>query len=433
VELLVSGGTIVTMNAARDVVRGDVLVRDGAIVHVGPRPPATARGTGAREVLDASGALVIPGLIHGHLHLCQTLFRNAADGRALLGWLRERIWPLEAAHDEASMRASALLGIAELLRSGATAALDMGTVQHQDAIFRAVDESGFRLTGGKAMMDAGAGVPKGLRETRRRSIDESMRLLGRWHGSGSGRLRYAFCPRFALSCSEELLRDVAAICSDREITIHTHASENAEECAAVKKATGKSNVEYLHALRLTGRRAAFAHCVHLSKKERKLLADTQTNAVHCPSANLKLASGVAEVPETLAAGVRWALGADGAACNNRLDLWEEMRLAALLHLPRVGPAAFPARTVFEMATLGGARARPGALARLPREHEAGRPRGGGSLRPTRPARGRRSLRPARLRRARFRRAPHGHRRPGGDEEPRDPRLRRGTRGRHRRR
>jgi cytosine/adenosine deaminase-related metal-dependent hydrolase len=354
-ELLVTGGTVLTMNTARAVVRGDVLVRDGTIAHVGPGAPTPEPGA-AREVLDAAGAVVVPGLIQGHLHLCQTLFRNAADGRALLDWLRDRIWPLEAAHDEASLRASALLGIAELVRSGATAALDMGTVNGQDAIFSAAEEAGFRLTSGKAMMDAGRGVPKGLKETRKDSVDASLRLLGRWHGSADGRLRYAFCPRFALSCSEGLLRDVAAICAEREVTIHTHAAENADECAAVKKATGKSNVEYLHALRLTGRKAAFAHCVHLSARERKILADSQTTAVHCPSANLKLASGTAPVPETLGAGMRWALGADGAACNNRLDIWEEMRLAALVHLPRVGPAGLSAQAVFEMATLGGARA-----------------------------------------------------------------------------
>lgn len=342
------------MNREREVLVGaDVLIQDGRIARVG-------RGlkvrSAARRVLDVAGQVVMPGLIHGHLHACQTLFRNHADGMELLDWLRERIWPFEAAHDADSMRASADLTFAELIRSGATAALDMGSVRHYDAVFESARDCGFRLTGGKAMMDAGQGLPAGLRETTEASIAESLSLLARWHGTHGDRLRYAFAPRFVLSCSEPLLRQVARLAREKGVRIHTHASENATECDVVRQRVGQDNVAYFHALGLTGPHVTLAHCVWLTAEEQRLLRETGTVMCHCPSSNLKLASGIAKVPELMDAGVSVCLGADGAPCNNNLDLFVEMRLAALLHKPRVGPLGMPPLRVLEMATLEGARA-----------------------------------------------------------------------------
>src|ERR1700687_973400 len=226
-DLLLSNGTIVTMNGAREVLdRADVLVRGGRIAKIGRRLGSSPAG---RRVVDCSGKVLIPGLIHGHLHACQTLFRNQADGLELREWLRERIWPLEAAHDPASMRASADLTFDELIRSGSTAALDMGTVHHTDFVFESAQDSGFRLTSGKAMMDIGEDLPVGLRESSQQSIAESIRLLNRWHGTQGGRLRYAFAPRFVPSCSEELLLKVSRIARAHRARIHTHASETRGE------------------------------------------------------------------------------------------------------------------------------------------------------------------------------------------------------------
>ena len=350
--LLVRNGTLVTMDAQRRVVEADLLVQGGRIQRMGKRlkaPPGA-------QVLDASGQVVLPGLIHGHLHACQTLFRNRADGLQLLDWLKQRIWPFEAAHDARSLRASADLTFAELIRGGSTAALDMGTVHHTDEVFASARDAGFRLTGGKAMMDAGVGVPAGLRETTRRSLDESVALIDRWHGAEDGRLRYAFAPRFVLSCTDDLLSEVVRLTHARGVRIHTHASENPSECAVVRERTGRDNVEHFHKLGLTGPHATFAHCVWLSRKEQRILRETGTVVCHCPSSNLKLASGIARVPELMDSGVHVCLGADGAPCNNNLDMFVEMRLAALLHKPRVGPLAMPAVRVLEMATLEGARA-----------------------------------------------------------------------------
>lgn len=353
-NLVIENATVVTMNATREVLRGaDILIEDGRISRVGKGLRAAKS---ARRTIDASGCVVIPGFIQGHVHVCQTLFRNRADGLELLDWLRERIWPMEAAHDPASLRASADLSFAEMIRGGVTAALDMGTVRHTDAIFESARDAGFRLTGGKAMMDQGQGVPAGLRETTRASIDESLRLIERWHDTEGGRLRYAFAPRFVLSCTEELLREVAAKAKELGVRIHTHASENPTECDLVRQKTGKDNVEYFHDLGLSGRHVTLAHCVWVTAKEHRILRETQTVVCHCPGSNLKLASGLAKIPELLADGVQVSLGSDGAPCNNNLDMFMDMRLAALIHKPRAGPTSMSAAQVLEMATLGGAKA-----------------------------------------------------------------------------
>ncbi|SEL52774.1 Cytosine/adenosine deaminase [Stigmatella aurantiaca] len=354
VDLLLTNGTVLTMNREREVLVGaDVFIQDGRIARIGRGLKVAG---GARRTLDVTGQVVMPGLIHGHIHACQTLFRNHADGMELLDWLRERIWPFEAAHDADSMRASADLTFAELIQSGATAALDMGSVRHYDAVFESARDCGFRLTGGKAMMDAGQGLPAGLRETTKASLAESVALLERWHGTHGDRLRYAFAPRFVLSCSEPLLKQVAHLAREKGVRVHTHASENATECDVVRQRVGQDNVAYFHSLGLTGPHVTLAHCVWLTAEEQRLLRETGTVVCHCPSSNLKLASGIAKVPELMDAGVHVCLGADGAPCNNNLDLFVEMRLAALLHKPRVGPLGMPALRVLEMATLEGARA-----------------------------------------------------------------------------
>jgi 5-methylthioadenosine/S-adenosylhomocysteine deaminase len=354
-ELAIQNATVVTMNASREVLEdAEVLIEGDRIVKAGP----ASRGGKKffRKTIDARGRVVLPGLIHAHLHACQTLCRNRADGLELLDWLRERIWPYESAHDQASMRASADLTFLELIRSGATAALDMGTVRHYDAVFESARDCGIRLTGGKAMMDTGQGVPAGLRETTEESMRESLRLIDRWHGTEGGRLRYAFAPRFVLSCTERLLREVVAEAARRDVRIHTHASENATECDVVREKTGFDNVSWFNELGLLGTTTTLAHCVWLTSEEQRQLAETATSICHCPSANLKLASGFAKVPELLREGVNVALGADGAPCNNNLDIFTEMRLAALIHKPRSGPATMSAMQVLEMATLNGARA-----------------------------------------------------------------------------
>ncbi|MFL6337150.1 MAG: 5'-deoxyadenosine deaminase [Pyrinomonadaceae bacterium] len=350
--VLIKGGTVVTLDAAERILEGDVLVRGRRIEAVGIDLSAAR----ADLVIDARGCAVLPGFVQTHVHLCQTLFRGAADDLALLDWLKRRVWPLEAAHDADSLRASARLGIAELIRGGTTCALTMETVNHTEEVFRVVEESGFRATVGKCMMDKGEEVPEGLREGGEDSIRESLALLGRWHGRADGRARYCFAPRFAVSCTRELLERVSALARERGVMIHTHASENVSECELVESETGMRNVVYLDSLGVSGPHVLLAHCVHLDEAETGLLASKGTHVAHCPSSNMKLGSGVAPVSEMLARGVSVSLGADGAPCNNRLDMFTEMRSAALLQKVSRGADALPAARVLRMATLDGARA-----------------------------------------------------------------------------
>jgi len=351
-SLLVRSGTILTMNDRFDVVAGDVAIRDGRIEAVGQVSP-DARFD---RVVDAAGGYVLPGLIQTHIHLCQTLFRGLADDLPLLDWLRRRVWPLEAAHDAESLRAAAQLAALELVTSGTTTVLTMETVHETEAVFEAVADSGLRATIGKAMMDAAPDAPPRLREAMRSSVDESLSLARRWDGAAGGRLRAALAPRFAVSCSEELLCAVAVLSSERGLLVHTHASESRDELAVVRQRTGLGNVEFLATVNLTSPRLCAAHCVWIEDREMGILADRGVKALHCPSSNLKLGSGIAPVTEMRKRGISVSLGTDGAACNNRLDMFEEMRLAALLQAARSGPGALPARDALWMATRGGAEA-----------------------------------------------------------------------------
>ncbi len=353
-DVLLRGGTIVVCDAKNTVIEGDLLVRGGRIAAVGKAAERAAL-TPAR-VLDARGCAVLPGLVQAHVHLCQVLFRGMADDLPLLDWLRRRIWPFEAAHDEKSARASAELGLLEMMRAGTTTILDMGTVRAHDAIFEACLRSGIRAFSGKTMMDIGDGVPRGLRETTRASLDESDRLCRDWDGRAGGRLRYAYAPRFILSCSEKLVRGAAERAASSGALLHSHVAEHPSERAAVRAVLGRDDVDVLRAWGAAGPRTILAHGVQLTDDEARAVAADGTRIVHCPSANLKLGSGVARVADLDAAGVQLALGCDGAPCNNNLDPWQELRHAALLAKWRTSPTALPARRALRLATLDGARA-----------------------------------------------------------------------------
>jgi 5-methylthioadenosine/S-adenosylhomocysteine deaminase len=357
--LLIKGATVITLDPQQRIFAGDVLIAGGRIAALDPSAPGSRQPAADQvpdQVIDARGLVLLPGFVQTHVHLCQTLFRGAADDLALIDWLKQRVWPREAAHTESSLAASARLGIAELIRGGTTCALTMETVNHTEAVFRAVEESGFRATVGKCMMDKGEGVPAALHEKTEDSIAESLDLLAGWHGRADGRIRYCFAPRFAVSCTRELLEQVARLAREHGVLVHTHASENQDEIALVERETGRRNIAYLRDVGLAAPHVVLAHCVWLDEAELDILRETGTHVAHCPSSNLKLASGLAPITEMLERGISVALGADGAPCNNRLDMFTEMRLAALLQKVRRGPQALPALTALRLATIAGARA-----------------------------------------------------------------------------
>jgi 5-methylthioadenosine/S-adenosylhomocysteine deaminase len=206
------------------------------------------------------------------------------------------------------------------------------------------------------MMDYGDDVPAGLMEVTAESLAESLVLQKRWQGAAGGRIHYAFAPRFAVSCTEAMLRGVVEAANELGSIIHTHAAETAFENEFCAEHYDCTNMEFLERIGMLRDRSVLAHGVHVTDDECGTLARTKTAIAHCPSSNLKLASGIANIPRYDEYGVRVSLGADGPPCNNNLDAFIEMRLAALLQKPIHGPTAMPARRVVQLATIDGARA-----------------------------------------------------------------------------
>lgn len=352
---LITDAVVLTLNDRLDVVRGDVGVVDGRIAFVGDRP-AALEGVRFDETVDAAGGYLLPGFIQTHIHLCQTVFRTLADDMPLLEWLRTRVWPLEAAHDATTLAVSARLAAAELLKGGTTTALTMETVHGTEAVFEALEPTGLRATVGKCLMDTDDLAPARLKEEAGAAIEESLALHKRWHGAAGGRLRVALAPRFAVSCSRELLEMVADTADRHGLLVHTHASENRDEIEVVRRLSGMSNLDYLASAGLATERLCAAHCVWVTDSEQGLMAERGVKVMHCPGSNLKLGSGIAPVVDMRRRGISVSLGADGAACNNTLDMFHEMRLAATLQAVKYAPGALTARDALWMATREGAKA-----------------------------------------------------------------------------
>jgi len=346
-DLVIRGGLVLPMVSDGISFRGDVAIRNGRITAVTEN---TGDDCNAAHVLDASNAAILPGFIQGHVHVVQSLLRHQADGLELLDWLRLRTWPYEAALDGDAVEAAAELGIVELLCGGTTTALDFGTTHDHDRVFQAAERLGIRFVSGKTHMDVGAGAPAALLEDSERSLSDAAALGQRWHGAAGGRLRYAVAPRFALSCSPRLLRGCAELAREHGWLLQTHAAENSAEVIEVRALSGYGNIEFLDSHGLVGADVILAHGIHLDEAEVRRLAETRTTICHCPGANLKLGSGIADVPGLLQAGVPVVLGADGPPCNNRLSIFHEMSLAATIHGLRHGPTALDPWAVLGMAT-----------------------------------------------------------------------------------
>jgi 5-methylthioadenosine/S-adenosylhomocysteine deaminase len=356
-KTLLRAQTVVTMDADRRVIPGGALLIDGGEIEAVLTPEQLSTfGPFQGERILADRFVCIPGFVQTHIHLCQTLFRGIADDLELLDWLRLRLLPLEAAHSASSMRASCLLGIMELLRSGTTTIMDMGSVRHEEEVVRALVESGMRAFVGKSMMDVNDLYPP-LRESTREAITSTRHQAELWHMSERGRIRYAAAPRFILTCSDTLLRETSELISSFPgMLMHTHAAENQMEMKSVLQRCGKGNIEHFHALGILAPSTCLAHCIWLDANEISIMSESEAKVLHCPSSNLKLGSGIADIPSYLRRGISVSLGSDGAACNNTLDMFQEMRLAALIQTPRHGVRALKADEVFAMATLDGAEA-----------------------------------------------------------------------------
>lgn len=309
-----------------------------------------------KRVLRFDNLTLIPGFVQTHIHLCQTLFRGLADDLELLDWLQLKIFPYENAHNKNSLLASVRLGINELFLSGTTTLLDMGTLRHQEVIFEELQSSGIRAIAGKCLIDENDLFPE-LKSDTKSELKEINQLAKSYHNASSGKIKYGFAPRFVLSCSEKLLKESFEIKKDFPGSLyHTHSSENKNEIAEVKRRHKKENIEYFDSIGVIDDHSVLAHCIHVNDKETELLKKKNVRVAHCPSSNLKLGSGIANIPKYLKKGISVSLGADGAPCNNNLSIFNEMRLAALIQKPIHGSTIIDAKTVFKLATIEGAKA-----------------------------------------------------------------------------
>ena len=349
---MILSGTIVP-NSSTIIENGAVVVDGTVIAAVGERPEIRERFPDHPE---QQYDVLMPGMVGGHIHSVQSLGRGISDDTELLDWLFDYILPMEATMDAEAMEVAAELGYLELIETGTTTAIDHLSVAHADRAFEVAGEMGLRGVLGKVLMDQRS--PDGLLEETDAALAETERLIQRYHGSFDDRIRYAVTPRFAVSCTEACLRGARELADAHDgVRIHTHASENHGEIETVEADTGKRNIEWLHEVGLTGEDVVLAHCVWTDESERELLAETGTHVTHCPSSNMKLASGIAPVVDYLDRGINVALGNDGPPCNNTLDPFTEMKQASVLQkVDQLDPTVTPMADIFEMATINGARA-----------------------------------------------------------------------------
>ncbi len=350
VDLIVRGGTIVTMDKEMRVVTdGAIAVRDGRIVAVGSRAEVTSSYS-AKEIVEAGGKIIVPGLVNGHTHIPMTLFRGLADDLELNEWLTKYIFPAEAKNvTEEFVRVGTQLGLAEMIRGGTTTYCDM--YYFEDAIADETARAGVRGVLGETIID----FPVPDNKTNAEAMAYTRKFIDKWRGHKL--ITAAAAPHAPYTVSEEHLRAVRALSDQTGAPILIHVAETRKEVADIQRDKKARPVSYLSRIGFLNNRVIAAHVVHADAEEIKLLQQAGVGVVHNPQSNMKLASGVAPVPQMLAAGVRVGLGTDGAASNNDLNLWEEIDTAAKLHkVTTFDPRVLPARVAFEMATIGGARA-----------------------------------------------------------------------------
>jgi 5-methylthioadenosine/S-adenosylhomocysteine deaminase len=350
VDLLVLGGTIVTMNNARDVIEdGGLAVKGGRIVAIGPRAQIESRYT-ARQRINSVGKLITPGLINGHTHIPMVLFRGLADDLDLQDWLTKYIFPAEAKNvTEEFVRAGARLGLAEMIRGGTTTYCDM--YYFEDAIAEETSRAGVRAVLGETIID----FPVADNKTNAEAMAYVEKFVSHWKGNDL--IVPAIAPHAPYTVSEEHLKAARAFSDRTGAPLVTHVSETKRELDDSVKAKGASPVAYLDRIGFLNDRVIAAHVVWPQGSDISILKKRGVGVVHNPQSNMKLASGVAPVPRMMNEGVFVGLGTDGAASNNDLNMWEEMDTVAKLHKVFSGdPKVISAQQAFELATIRGAQA-----------------------------------------------------------------------------
>ncbi len=362
-SILIKHGYVLTMNQKREIIRdGALLIEDGRITRVGK----TDRIKESAEIeIDASNKIVMPGLIDTHVHLSQALIRGCADDVSLVDWLKNYVWVLQGNYTKEDGKISAELCMAEMIRTGTTSFLDCMIHSRYgfDGIAKSVEKIGMRAALSKIIMDSTgyADSPDIMYPGMVEDADECMRetssMYDKWHGKAEGRIQIWYGLRSLGAVTSELFKEVARNARERNTGMTMHLGEVVDDVRFVRKNYGMSLTEFAQEHSLLGPDMVFAHGVHFDSDDLQRLANTQTNVSHCPSSNMKLASGFARVPEMIKIGVPVSLGCDGGPSNNTYDMVREMRLAALIHKAYTSdPLVVSAEQVIEMATLGGAQA-----------------------------------------------------------------------------
>ncbi|NLV17025.1 MAG: amidohydrolase [Syntrophomonadaceae bacterium] len=343
--ILIKDVSILPMTAPEDFIAKGYIIIDGArIVEIseGQAPD----GNRFRQVINAGGMVAMPGLINTHTHAAMTLLRGYADDLPLMEWLQQKIWPMEEKLTAEDCYWGTMLAAAEMIKSGTTCFADM--YFHMDQVAAAVEKSGLRACLCQGMIDGPNGEA---------AFTRSQQLFSDWHGQAQGRINVMLGPHAPHTCSPQYLKRVINLSEQLGIGIHIHIAETQGEYEDIFKQYGKSPVSHLQEVGLFARPVLAAHCVFLNDDDIGILAQHSVGVAHNPESNMKLASGIARVPEMLEAGITVGLGTDGASSNNNLDMIQELRSCSFLHkVNRKDPQLIPAYQALEMATVNGAHA-----------------------------------------------------------------------------
>ncbi|MBW1673199.1 MAG: amidohydrolase [Deltaproteobacteria bacterium] len=345
-DILVHNGTILTMDSQNNIIHnGMVAISDSTISYIGKGKKDAIK---AKKDLDTQGGLILPGLINSHTHAAMSLFRGLADDLPLMEWLHNYIFPVEGKMDGDFVRVGTLLACAEMILSGTTTFCDMYLFEEEVA--KAAKETGMRSVVGEVIYD----FPSPNYGTLEKGFIYTEALIERWEKDPL--INIAVEPHSLFTCGEELLRKANDLALKKGVPLILHLAETKEEVNEIEKRFRKRPVQHLKDLGLLGSHLIVNHCVHINKPEIELLAENNVCIVHNPESNMKLASGIAPVPDMIAKGITVGLGTDGCASNNNLDLFGEMDMAAKLHkVNNLDPTVMNAQTLVEMATIEGAK------------------------------------------------------------------------------
>jgi len=345
-DILVHNGTILTMDSQNNIIHnGMVAISGSTISYIGKDKKDSIK---TKKDLDTQGGLILPGLINSHTHAAMSLFRGLADDLPLMEWLHNYIFPVERKMDADFVRVGTLLACAEMILSGTTTFCDM--YLFEDEVARAAKEVGMRSVVGEVIYD----FPSPNYGTLEKGFIYTEALIERWEQDPL--INIAVEPHSLFTCGEELLRKANDLALKRGVPLILHLAETKEEVYEIEKRFRKRPVQHLKDLGLLGSHLIVDHCVHINESEIELLAENNVCIVHNPESNMKLASGIAPVPDMIAKGITVGLGTDGCASNNNLDLFGEMDMAAKLHkVNNLDPTVMNAQTLVEMATIDGAK------------------------------------------------------------------------------